>query len=275
MNPQTTLFPAPADKFFVNSFIVETDDSVVVIDAQFLLSTARALADAVEAKGKPVAGIVVTHPHPDHFNGLPVLLERFGPVPVFANKPTIDVMVATRDAKRAAWTPVYGNDYPTADALPDRVIGLDGIVRVGPVGLQVIDLGAGESADNTVVYVPAADALIASDLVYNRCHPSLAEHCTSSCLEQLERVQRLFPAPERILAGHGLAGGREVFALQREYILQQREAVARHARDGMLDGAGLAAVRAIELDGRAGWPLEGLIDINSAALAAELSETAR
>lgn len=265
------VFAAPADKFFVNSFIVENDDALVVVDTQFLVSSATDLANHIAAKAKPLAGIIISHPHPDHFNGLPILLERFGPVPVFANQPTIDTIRATQGPKRQAWTPVYGADYPSTDALPDRTIGPDETFEVGGMEFRLLDLGPGESADITVLQVAQANALIVSDLVYNRCHPWLAEHRTNAWLSQLDKVEAMFPAVAHIFPGHGPVGGLELLRLQRDYILQQREAVARYARGGLLDDAGLQAVHAVAVEGRAGWPLEGLVAMNAAALATELT----
>lgn len=273
MSATIDVFAAPADKFFVNSFVIETDDALVLIDTQFLVSTARDLADFVATKGKPLAGIIVTHPHPDHFNGLPILLARFGPVPVYANQPTIDTIRATQASKRTAWTPVYGADYPRDDALPDRVLGADEMFSIGGGEIRSIDLGAGESADNAILYLPATRTLIASDLIYSHCHPWLAEHRTGVWLDQLTRVERQFADVDQVYAGHGPAGGHELFEAQRRYIVGQREVVAAHAVDGALDDVGLDAVRANARAGRAGWPLDGLIDMNAAALAAELQET--
>jgi glyoxylase-like metal-dependent hydrolase (beta-lactamase superfamily II) len=273
MTTSIDVYTAPPDKFFVNSFVVERYDALVLVDTQFLVSTATAVADWVASKRKRLAAIVITHPHPDHFNGLPVLLARFGSVPVYANRPTIETIRATQGSKRAAWKPVYGHDYPSTDALPDRVIGGDEMLDIDGIVMRSLDLGPGESTDITVLHVPDADALIVSDLVYNMCHPWLAEHRTGEWLEQLARVETSFPNVARIHPGHGPAGGRELLQQQRDYILEQRAAVRNSARNGRLDSAGLQAVRASAINGRAGWPLEGLIEMNAAALAVELTKT--
>eukprot|EP01039_Chlorochromonas_danica_P011839 gene11839-13352_t len=178
-------YTSTPDKFFVNSFIVEGETGLVLIDTQFLLSSARELADRIASLGKPLEAVIITHPHPDHFNGLPVILERFGPLPTYANKPTIDGIATTQPAKRAAWTPVYGKDYPATGALPDHELGPDSVFTAAGVEFRVVDLGPGESSDITVIHIPAADALIASDLIYNRCHPWLAEHRIDQWLDQL------------------------------------------------------------------------------------------
>lgn len=51
---------------FVNSYLVEGVDGVVAVDAPLLLSDGRAFRARLEALGKPLLGVLVTHPHPDH-----------------------------------------------------------------------------------------------------------------------------------------------------------------------------------------------------------------
>lgn len=275
MTPRIYVFAAPADKFFVNSFIVEGEDALVVIDVQFLISSAQALAAKVAALFKPLAAIIITHPHPDHFNGLGVMLDALGTVPVYANRATIETIQATRQAKRDAWTPVYGDDYPQVDASPTHMIGQDETLRLAGVDFRVIDLGAGESADNSIIHVPAAGAVIASDLIYNECHPWLAEHRSRLWLEQMDRVEAEFGGITHVYAGHGPTGGPELFEQQRQYILQFRDLIAANIRAGRLDEAGLATIRAASTEGRGSWPLDGLIDMNAEAMATEIASTTK
>ena len=264
-------YAASPEKFFVNAFIVESATGLVLIDTQFLLSSAQELAARIAAIGKPLEAIIITHPHPDHFNGLPVILDTFGKVPVFANRPTIAGIVATQAAKRAAWTPVYGSDYPPTGAMPDHELGPDETVTLAGLAFRVIDLGPGESSDITVIHIPAADALIASDLVYSRCHPWLAEHRTPEWLSQIDRVLREFDGVQTIFAGHGPSGGPELLTQQRDYIESFRAAVAEHLRDGALDQAAHAAIAAATTADRGGWPLEMLIAMNATAIAQEMA----
>jgi glyoxylase-like metal-dependent hydrolase (beta-lactamase superfamily II) len=244
--------------FFVNSFLIETDSAVIVIDTQFVVSEAQGLKRQLQALAKPLAAVVISHPHPDHFNGTATLLEGLGPVPVYATRATIETIDATRDAKRKAWTPVYGNDYPAADRLPDQEIGHEGLLKLAGIELRSLDLGGGESADNTVIHLPEANALIASDLIYNRCHPWLAEHRTTAWLQQLDRVEAAFGGIEHVYAGHGPAGSMRLFAEQRRYIAGFREVVASHSLQGSLSDGSVAAIVAATSEGRDNWPLQAL-----------------
>ena len=271
MTPIIHAYAATPDKFFVNSFIIEGQSGLVLIDTQFLVSSARELAKRITAIGKPLEAVIITHPHPDHFNGLPIILEAFGPVPVYATPPTINGMVTTQAAKRAAWTPVFGDDYPPTDALPDCELGPDETLTLAGVALRIVDLGPGESSDITVIHIPEADALIASDLIYNRCHPWIAEHRSMRWLEQIDRVSATFGNVGTIYAGHGAAGGPELLGEQRRYIEDFRALVAGSLVHGVVDEANLAAIQSATTRDRNGWPLEMLIRMNATAIAEEFS----
>ena len=264
------VYAAPADKFFVNSFLIETATGVIVVDTQFLVSSARTLRAQLDALNKPLAGVVITHPHPDHFNGLPILLEGLPPTPVYATRATMAGIAATQAAKREAWTPVFGADYPSTDSLPDHELSGGATLILAGAELRVLDLGPGESADITVIHLPQVDALIASDLIYNECHPWLAEHRSREWLDQLEIVSDRFASVGRVYPGHGPAGGPELFARQRDYIRTFQKVVAASAHGGSLGDSALATIREATMAGRAGWPLEGLIAINAQAIAEEL-----
>lgn len=271
MTPRIQVYAAPADKFFVNSFLIETDQGVIVMDTQFLVSTAQELGARLDAVGKPLAAVIVTHPHPDHYNGLPVLMQGRPKVPVYANAATIKGIRATQAEKRATWTPVYGADYPTVDGLPDHPVGVEEMLVIAGAELRLIDLGGCECADNSMVHLPQANALIASDLVYSGAHPWLAEHRTAAWIDRLDEVKARFGHVGTVYAGHGSPGTVAMFDDQRGYISEFRERVARHARAEELDPASVEAIVAETKRGRKDWPLEGLIEMNARAVAQELA----
>ena len=49
----------------VNSFVIHGPDGVVVLT----VSDAALVREAVTRAGRPLAGVVITHPHPDHYAG--------------------------------------------------------------------------------------------------------------------------------------------------------------------------------------------------------------
>ena len=70
---------------FVNSYLIEGGDGVVAIDAPLLLSDGRAFRARLEALRKSLLGVLVTHPHPDHYNTIGLLLAGED-VPVIAHR---------------------------------------------------------------------------------------------------------------------------------------------------------------------------------------------
>src|SRR5262249_22486292 len=56
-----------ASLFPVNAYLVETATSIVVVDATLGVSDGKALRSRIEALNKPLAAVIVTHAHPDHY----------------------------------------------------------------------------------------------------------------------------------------------------------------------------------------------------------------
>ena len=64
---------------FANAYLVETAHGVVVIDATLTRTESLALRARVEAMGKPLLAVLLTHAHPDHVAGLTELVGKAPP----------------------------------------------------------------------------------------------------------------------------------------------------------------------------------------------------
>jgi Zn-dependent hydrolases, including glyoxylases len=60
---QASLFP-------VNAYLIESATDVVAVDATLGMSDGRRLRERIEQTGKPLAGVVITHAHPDHYGAV-------------------------------------------------------------------------------------------------------------------------------------------------------------------------------------------------------------
>jgi len=268
------IYTSRPDAFFVNSYLIETSVGIVIIDTQFLISEARGLKAKLKATGKPLAAIFITHPHPDHFNGVGVLLEDVPNTPVYATQPTLDGIVAVEAAKRAAWTPVHGADYPTSTVLPNHILDSgESVTTIGGVTFQVDDVGEGETSNMTLIYVPATEMLFAGDLAYNRVHPWLVESHSYSWLAQLADVQQRYSTVQVVYVGHGVPGTMTMFADQAEYITFFQNLVRQHqlAPGIALDTAGRDAIvkATIEHYHYPNLPLEALVALNIDGITAD------
>jgi len=266
------VFRSAESAFFVNSFIIETERGLVLVDTQFLTSSARQLCEAIRAHGKPLLAVFITHPHPDHFSGTAEIVHGWPGLPIYATQATIDVIRTTQAEKRAAWTPVYGDDYPQETVLPNTVVVPGQSIFVDGLELRVDDLGEGESADITVIHLPQSDQLIASDLLYHRVHPWLAEGRTKQWLCQLEIVRERYSTATSIFAGHGEAAGPNALTQQAEYLNTFRSWV----RDGIADlrhptPEEKSMVAGKVLQRYPNYPLQMLVEMNVDGVAKELA----
>lgn len=219
--------------FAVNSYLVESSAAVVAVDAPFLRSDARALRERLDAIGKPLAGVLITHAHPDHVNGIGTLVDGLGEVPILATADVDRVHRQIDGPKREQWTPVYGDDYPRSAVFATRLV-RDG-ERVDLAGLEFVvhDVGPGESPSASVWAL--GERVFVGDLAYDDVHPYLLEPDVSAWLAQLDSARAVLPADATLYPGHGHPGGREMLARQRLYLEHYVASVGQLALGGTLD----------------------------------------
>ena len=259
--------------FAVNSWLVPTRTGIVVIDTQFTVPEAEQLLDAVKRTERPLQAIIITHPHPDHFNGTCRLL-RFAKVPVYATQATIEGVNATAEAKRAQWKPAYGADYPDFTCVPDHALVIGASWVIDGVTFEARDYGPGEALTESIVLAPSLHAAFVGDLIYNRVHPWLAEGRSVQWLAQLDRLQKEIPTDWTLYPGHGDSGGVALISAQRDYIREFRErtqaavnftGLTQDAKQSLVEGTHRMYP---------GWALEMLIPINAEAVAKEFGPPA-
>src|SRR5262249_9344301 len=107
--------------FPVNAYLVETSTSVVVVDATLGVSDGKTLRSRVEALKKPLAAVIVTHAHPDHYGGVAALLGD-ADVPVYAVAGVNDAIRRDDAMKEEILRPMFGDEWPAVRRFPDRLV---------------------------------------------------------------------------------------------------------------------------------------------------------
>ena len=259
---------------FVNSYLVEGADGVVAIDAPLLLSDGRAFRARLEALRKPLLGVLVTHPHPDHYNTITELLASED-VPVIAHRDVDREIRAGDDAKRAQWGPLFGDEWPARATFPNRTVSDEEAVEFDDLRFTAWDFGTCESASETVWLLGDGDVAFVGDLAFHGTHAYLADGHTDAWLRALDRAEEALAAIGTLYVGHGPLASPTVLAEQRRYLLMVREAIARvasgRAQLGEDDASRVASMMERYLPGA---PLSWLVAAGASAVAAELAEEA-
>lgn len=265
-------YTAGESGLFVNSYLLETASGVVVVDTNLLNADIAALKARVLAVGKPLAGVFVTHAHPDHFNGAFALV-RGNDAPIYATAGVAKVIREVADAKRAQWGPVYGDQWPDRAAYPTVELADAEAVTFDELTLTAYEVGPAEShADSYLVAQADRTVAFIGDLAFHGTHPYTADVHLAQWLSVLETLGGKVAGADVLLPGHGTPTGPEVFAEQGRYLQHYREVVRRLA-----DGAPILSDTAkAELESeltrfRPGTPLTWMVALGADAVARELN----
>jgi len=202
---------APDDSLGVTTQLIETPSRIVAVDGQFALASADEVVDYVRGLGKPIDRLIISHAHPDHYQGA----ARFG-APVHALPETIAGIIAMGDKTDPAGTAIPVADMtPTVEITPGTEV-IDGI----PFGFEHVT--GGEIHDTLVVKLPQQGVLVAQDLVYNHTHLWLLDKDFDGWQANLDRFAAE-PEYDTILAGHGAPTGTGVWAEIGAYLDAGRE----------------------------------------------------
>jgi len=274
--PVVYTYQAAESGLLVNSYLVESESGIVVVDTSLLVSDIAALQARLRALKKPLRAILITHSHPDHFNGALALVREVGQeIPVYATKAVSAVIEQIADAKRAQWSPVYGDEWPAETYYPNSPLADGAQVTVDELTFTAHDIGPAESHADSYYVLETNHCAFIGDLAFHGTHPYTADGHSGRWLAALDTLSARLATVGTLYPGHGEPATTDLLADQRRYLLYYREVVRRLA-DGnkQLPEAAKpeldAAMRAFLPDA----PLTWMIELGADAVAAELADDA-
>jgi glyoxylase-like metal-dependent hydrolase (beta-lactamase superfamily II) len=275
--PVIHTYRAAETGLYVNSYLVEGESGVVVVDTNLLSSDIEALRARLKALRKPLRAIFITHAHPDHFNGAAALV-REHEVPVHAAVPVARVITEIAEEKRAQWGPVYGEEWPAETYYPNSLLADGQQVQIDELAFTVRDTGPGESHADSYLTLAAdgmAPVAFTGDLAFHGTHSYTADGHTAAWLAALDMLASELAGTPTMYPGHGGPSGPGVLAQQRRYLLYYREVVARlSAGQPLLTDQAKAELDAAMRAFLPGAPLTWMIGLGADAVAAELAAQA-
>jgi glyoxylase-like metal-dependent hydrolase (beta-lactamase superfamily II) len=185
----------------VTSTLITGERDAVLVDAQFIESEAARLVEMIRGTGKRLTTVYITHAHPDHYFGLPVIQAAFPEAKILASPAVAAEMKARWQAKHDQWKPIFGDDL--ADTQVEATPYHAPTLTLEDREIQLLGPQQGDDPHLTTLFVPGPDALIASDVSYSGTHVWLADTRPAdrvAWLGTLERLAALNPA--MVVSGH-------------------------------------------------------------------------
>jgi Metallo-beta-lactamase superfamily len=196
--------------------VIETNDGLVVIDAQMTVPDAREAIAYVRSLNKPIRRLIVSHGHPDHWLGL----GEWGDVP---SASIAEVQNYINGPQGSHLYQGFKEGIPPYRALGPQLSDKQGkIISVLPAREKLIGLdfvyekvADGEADVQLLVKVPEIKTLIVQDLVYNNMHHFIGQNRLAAdalpafdgWISAMRNIKSENPTAELILVGHGVPTG--------------------------------------------------------------------
>jgi glyoxylase-like metal-dependent hydrolase (beta-lactamase superfamily II) len=183
------------------STLVCGSSEAVLIDAQHISTDVAALGELIERTGRRLTTIYVTHGHADHWYGAGELVARFPGARVVATAPVLEYIHQAAEVESQQWATMFGDRVAKPTAVPEALDGLT--LELEGYELQIVEVGQGDIRPSTVMHIPAIDAVVAGDVVYNQIHAMLGLSGPGGWerwLQSLDAIEKL--KAQMIVAGH-------------------------------------------------------------------------
>lgn len=218
-SPTTIHRVEQAIAFPVNAYIVEGSEGLVVVDSLLTDTASKDLRARVDAIGKPLQGVLLTHPHPDHYARLGNLVAGLD-VPIYAVPGVNDVVRRDDAAKDTLISGMFGPEWPTNRVFPTDTASEGDSLNFGPgLSFDVMDIGPAESFHDSVFRLQgAAPTAFVGDLIFSLMHAYMADVQNPAWLAAIDRLKVDLDEETLLYVGHGAPVTPALLDWQKSYI---------------------------------------------------------
>ena len=190
---------APEDSWKVTSHIIETENTLVIIDPQLLLPFASEVIAYAKSLNKPINRLFISHGHSDHTLGSEVFMD----LPIYS---TLITKVQIKEKGLENIERMQGflgtelvsskNVVPTYTVGNDQKEEIDGMIYIYKI------ISNAEDGDQLIIFLPEIQTIIAQDLIYNKAHLFLGEWKFEGWIDAINGLKNKSEY-NTYLAGHG------------------------------------------------------------------------
>lgn len=204
--------------------IIESKNTLVIVDGQFLSPYANKFREYANSLGKPIERLYLSHRHPDHWFGLG---EAFSDVEIYALPETIDFLEKHAEESREDHMGKLGDLAPKKIVIPRNVAkpGVETIDGVKYIIERVLD---SEIDYALTLKLPELGVYIVQDLIYSGTHLYLTKYIDHwvALLEDM-----LVSNYEIFLPGHGYPADKKEVTENVKYLTAAKEAISEGLKD--------------------------------------------
>ena len=202
-----------------NAFIVEAERELVIVDTTLTMSDSTSLKKMADGLKKPVAGILLTHGHPDHVAGTANLAPN-GDVPIYALRSVHDLMKASEQEKHRQWSSLFKDEWIPKWTYPNTIVTPGERVTLAGLTFSVVDLGAGGDSDANSMWLLENErqAAFVGDFLFNEHHTYMMDGSVLRWIANLRRFDALLSKYRTLYVGHGPASDASLLQTQHHYL---------------------------------------------------------
>jgi glyoxylase-like metal-dependent hydrolase (beta-lactamase superfamily II) len=216
-----------------NNTIIELDDYLIVVDANYPSGARALLGDIPKLSSKPIKYVIDTHHHADHAYGNP-LFTRIGAVTI-GHAGVVEEMKRYEPRfwqgvagyrKDVAELNLPGPEPPTQTYTESPLILGDAHRRV-----ELHHFTWGHTRGDTFVYLPREKVLCTGDAVVNGPYSDPKHAYMGNWANEIRAAAKL--GAEHVLPGHGKPGGKELLEGQIRFFDTLYQAVGEAVQRGL------------------------------------------